>query len=444
MMLSHRLKRVLLFLLLTSITLVISSCSGKTPESDSINSPSERTALSTPIPTQTPLPLVPSPTPFTCQDYQESVVLLVEEAYLEQLQDSLDQFSRDLCEDNYQVIIAKSNFESPEQIREYLKDLYFEKTAESLAGAILIGDIPYAYQHVTLRFSSPDIPPKYQEFISLQFYADLDGEFFLSAEYQPANGEAPLGEPIFDTHQGETDWEIWVSVMPPYLGEQDSTIDALQRYFERNHAYRTGQIDLPRAYIHIQGYQSTTMEEYEEFLEACLGGTLDWTALKGDSEPQIFFGNEAMGLTDTAGYQAISEFKADFSIFIGHGNVGSVGQINNPWLEENQLATIFFWSHSCSVGNLDNQYHILSQILYHPNSLVLFTTGNTTEAMGLGTNINGPYPRNISTALSRGLSIGEAILLHVNTPLVQHEIPFQEKIFGSKIFYGDLTLKIRE
>ncbi len=386
----------------------------------------------------------PSPAPFDCQDYQQTIILLIQEEYLEPLTIPLDQFTQDLCQDQYQVRIKTADFETPEQIRSYLSDMFFGEPSDNLIGAILIGDIPYAYQQITIKYNSPDIPPRIQEFISLQYYADLDGEFLLSDDYQPVNELAPRGEPIFDTHQGETDWEIWISVMPPYQGDPELTLDALLRYFEKNHTYRIGEIDLPRAYIHIQSYQSSTKEEYNEFIEACLSGTLNWTDLKGEGEPQIYFGNEAMNLTDTEGYQAISEGKADFSIVIAHGHPGAVGQITPPWLEENQLATIFFWNQSCSVGDLDNPYVILNSILYHPNSRVLFTSGNTTDAGGFGTNEIGPYPTSLASALNQGLSIGEAILRHVNTPLVSHDARWPELVFGPKIFYGDLTLKLRD
>jgi hypothetical protein len=433
------------WLLFLIVNLLLGSCSGG--EKETVIPPDEP-VQSNPTETMTPQVVVatikPSPTPFVCQDYQQTIILLIQEEYLALLTIPLVQFAQDLCQDQYLVRIKTANFDTPEQIRSYLSDMFFGEPSDNLIGAILIGDIPYAYQQIAVKFNSPDIPPRIQEFISLQYYSDLDGEFLLSDEYQPVNGQAPLGEPIFDTHLGETDWEIWISVMPPYQGDQELTLDALLRYFEKNHAYRMGEIDLPRTYIQIQGYQSSTEEEYNEFIEACLSGTLNWTDLKGEGEPQIYFGNEAMNLTDTEGYQAISEGKADFSIVIDHGHPGAVGQITLPWLEENQLATIFFWSHSCSVGDLDNPYVILNQILYHPNSQVLFASGNTTEAGGFGTNETGSYPTNLASALNQGLSIGEAILNHVNTPLVSHDARNPDLAFAPKIFYGDLTLKLRD
>ncbi len=433
--------------LLSSFCLILvmlaASCTADQPDFPQAETqkivPAPQQTLSTP--TNTPLPSR-SPTPFVCQNVQRSVVLLVEEIYLEPLQAELDQFSRDLCQDGYQVIITPADYDTPQEIRDYLQMLYFDLTEESLVGAILIGDIPHPYLQIRVDFLTEDIPKRYQELITMWYYSDLDGEFALSDNYQPLNGESPLGEPMFDIHPLEGDWEIWVSVLPPYMGDVDETIAALARYFEKNHAYRMGEIDLPRRYIYLTSYEADTAEEHKEYMYHLLEGNLNWSALQGEGEPLLFFNSPTAGLSELDGYQAISAGLADFSVVIGHGTVGSILKINPPWLEENKIQTIFFWTQSCSVGDLDNPYNIMSQVLYHPNSQVLFISGNTTEAGGFGTNENGPHQTNIATSLSQGASLGEAILAHVNTPLVSHHTMNPELTIGPKIFYGDLTLRL--
>jgi hypothetical protein len=119
-------------------------------------------------------------------------------------------------------------------------------------------------------------------------------------------------------------------------------------------------------------------------------------------------------------------------------------KINNIWLEEHDLNTVFFWSQSCDVGDLDNPYNIMRNILYHPGSQVLFVSGNTTKAGGLGTNLDGPHHYNIASSLNEGASLGEAILNHVNTPLISHHARNPELVVAPKIYFGDLTLKLRQ
>jgi hypothetical protein len=400
----------------------------------------------TPAPTKPPLPThTPSPTPFQCWDYQHSVLLLVEDIYLSPLKDAFQQYEEDLCRDHYRVIIKENDFATPGEIRAYLADLYFNHPELNLIGVTLIGDIPHAYQQMTVEYANPDIPTAIREFVSVQYYADLDGGFALSEDYQPKNGTAPVGEPMLDVHRGEIDWEIWVSVLPPYMEDRAKTVAALRRYFQKNHAYRTGGIDLPKTYLMIMAYNAESKETYEQVMNSCCKGTDNWTALDREGGVrQIFMDNPVDDMSEEAGYRALSEGKADFTLIFDHGNVSSLGRINPPWLEENDLSTIFLFNHSCSVGNVDNPNVILTQILYHPNSQVLFSIGNTTEGGGLCTNEEGSPSSNISAGLMSGMSIGEALLNHINIPLIEPWSDDPENCFALKILFGDPTLMLRQ
>lgn len=278
----------------------------------------------------------------------------------------------------------------------------------------------------------------------MQYFADLDGEFKRTKNYQPADGNAPLGEPIFDLHQGKTDWEIWVSVIPPYQGDPDLTTDALQRYFLKNHAYRTGKMDLPPTYLMIMAYDASTLDEYEQILDLTTARNVDWTSLDRTGDNQlIYLDNPVNEKSEDAGYQALGEGVADFTLIFDHGSVGSLGKIIPPWLDENQLQTAFLYTHSCSVGNLDNQYAIMTQILHHPNSLVLFAVGNTAPAGDFCTNQEGPPSAVISAGLLAGKSIGSSLLHHINLPLVEPWSDTPETCVATKILYGDPTLKLQ-
>lgn len=402
------------------------------------------TAPSTP--TQSPTPTTrPSPTPFQCQEYQKTVVMLVEPFYLDPLEEALERYEKDLCQDQYRLMITPSNFETPEEIREYLRKLYFEDTQETLEGAILVGYIPYAYQKLTIDFIYADegTPPRLQENISMQYYMDLDGEFLLSEEYEPVQGEEPLGEPIFDIHRGDTDWEIWVGVLPPFHDDRAQTTAALLRYFDKNHAYRNGEIDLPKTYLYLNSRDIQTEEVYEEMMEAFYHGSLNWTPLAREGDPLIYTNYPPKGLSEEDGYQVLTEGKADFTIIQAHGHQGAAGLATVPWVLENPIQTIFLWTYCCYVGDLDNPHVILNLILYDPQSLVLFAVGNSSDSGGLGTNLEGPFSTNIATDLAEGLSIGRAILNHVHVPMDEEFVFHPEVVLSPKVFYGDLTLRVK-
>ena len=277
----------------------------------------------------------------------------------------------------------------------------------------------------------------------MQYYMDLDGEFIQSEEYQPANGKEPCGEPIFNIHRGKTDWEIWVSILPPFHGDRDQTLSALIRYFEKNHAYRSGQLQLPRTYLHINGYDVPTEEEFQTMQQALHEGIYNWTPLARTGDPLIFFDYRPEGLTEAAGYQALAEAKAEFTIVHAHGHRGAVGQLTLPWIEENPLSTFFFMAYSCHGGDLDTKHVILNSILYDPQSLVLMAAGNTHKGSNLGENEHGPDATNLASDLVEGKSIGQAILNHVNVPFTGNSKMYPDLILSTKVFLGDLTLTIQ-
>ena len=234
-------------------------------------------------------------------------------------------------------------------------------------------------------------------------------------------------------------------MLPTYRGDSAATFAALKHYFQKNHAYRMGEINLPRTYLMIMAGDAPDAQRYEQILESCCQGRDNWTALdrEGDLQ-QVYLDNPVNEMSEEAGYRALSEGKADFALIFDHGNVGSLGRITPPWLEENKLKTIFLYNHSCSVGNIDKPHVILNQILYHPDSLVLFSIGNTTEGGGLGTTEKGPPSSTIPSNLMAGMSIGEAILDHINTPLIEPWTDDFDNKYALKIFFGDPTLKLRK
>jgi len=82
-------------------------------------------------------------------------------------------------------------------------------------------------------------------------------------------------------------------------------------------------------------------------------------------------------------------------------------------------------------------------MLYSPTSSVLVARGSTNNSGGMGNNANGFFGHNIATALSQGFSYGEAILSHVNVPLVSPYNLSREFQLSPNIVLGDPTLKAR-
>ncbi len=365
--------------------------------------------------------------------------IVVDSLVLAGIRKNLTQFEDDLTKQDYTVIERMYDFKNPVELRNYLSQVY-TITKKKLAGTILIGKIPYAYQYIQLYSANPNITNAPEEVISYQYYSDLDGVFSASAGYTSPGKH----QYSFDTHTGNLDWEIWVGVLPYYKGDQTKTIDALNRYFAKNHAFRTGQRTIPQRYMEIsEFYSATTKAEHDQVLGWLVSGQYAWTPFSTQANALFYFDGTPKGITVDQGYAALRAGVADFVVTDSHGWQQASGKIDIKWIESGDVKTLFFFSNGCAVGNLDYADNFLTSMLYSPTSSVLVARGSTNNSGGMGNNANGFFGHNIATALSQGFSYGEAILSHVNVPLVSPYNLSREFQISPNIVLGDPTLKAR-
>lgn len=374
-----------------------------------------------------------------CAGGQNVVALIVDPVLTEGVRGGLSQFEADLCADGYTIVERMADFPSPVEVRHYLTETY-NQTGGRLAGAILVGNIPHAYQFYVTTYANPNIAPTQNEPISFQYYADLNGIF----EVSPGFG-SPSGKPLsFDIHGGDVNWEIWIGVLPLYKGDYGATIDAINRYFAKNHEYRVNGSTLPRAFLWInEHHHAATQEEHTTLMQGMQSGVYSWTPFSNAGNASIYFDSPVAGMDVFQGYAGLNLGSADFVVVSTHGTPQQSGALNIGWVESNPIRTLFYWDDGCSVGNLDVADNYLTSILYSPTSEALLARGSTANAGGLGSNQNGFYGHNIATALSQGKSFGDAMLSHVNTPLLD---PWSQNRVGHMtpiVILGDPTLTIR-
>ena len=365
-----------------------------------------------------------------------TVAILVDPAVVNSIRSSLSQFEADLCVAGYNPLENSARFADPAAVRVYLKQIY-DEPGRNLVGAILVGNLPRAYQWVTLVSTNPNIPSESEEAISFQYYSDLDGTFAKSPGYVSRGGRSHS----YDIHSGDTGWEIWVGVLPYYKGNLAQTVDALNRYFAKNHAYRTGQLARPRAFLEIsEFFRATTLAEHNLITNDLRSGIYSWTPYSNGPNARLYFDSPPGGLSVAQGYADMGAGAADFTVTDTHGNWFASGQLTIPSIEASPVRTIFFWSSGCAIGDLDRPDNFLTSILYSPTSDVLVAKGTTNNSGGMGNNPNGFYGHNIAAALTLGASFGEAILRHVNVPLIWPWSSSREFHFGTPVTLGDPTL----
>ena len=153
------------------------------------------------------------------------VDILVNSSLYEEIQSSLEQFVSDLENEGYSIRIDTVSGGTPADLRSHLNVLL----NQGLVGAIFIGNLPVAWYHM-------DEPGwgMVEEFPIDYYFMDLDGNWIDS------NGDGFL-----DEHTGNTEPEIWVGRLYAGALTMSAEKSALERYFQKNHAYRTGSLSLP-------------------------------------------------------------------------------------------------------------------------------------------------------------------------------------------------------
>ncbi len=372
-----------------------------------------------------------------CTGGSPTVMLLVQADLKSPLSTQLTRFGNDLCADGYTAWLANAVPATPPEIRAYLADAW-TRSARRLTGAILVGSIPYAYQYVVLHSTNPSIPDTKEEAISFQYYSDLDGTFSRSA------GFASPRQFSFDLHSGSVDWELWIGVLPTYKGDRVATINALTRYFDKNHAYRTGGAKPPRGFVEVnEHFTSTTAADDNFYLSSLRDGQYSWTPFSNSSSARLYFNGSTPALKISLGYADLQAGVADFFEQDAHGFFGAAGQLTIATVESTPVRSIFFWSNGCAIGDLDHADNFLTSIVYSQTSSVLAAKGTTNDSGGMGNNQSGYFGHNVAVALNGGASLGAAMLSHVNVPLIAPWSGDRDFFFGTPIIVGDPTLKLR-
>ncbi len=444
----------LCYLVTLWVVLMAVGCSASTPVLPATPTPSVASAVITPtsLPSMTPTAsatatatssptatrIPPTPTVAVgegCNGGERVVVLILDPRLVNGIRAGLDQFTRDLCNDGYTVIRRLADFPTPADLRVYLAQLYAQ-TKQKLGGVILIGDVPRAYQLV----NTEGVKPIQEELISFQYFADLNGTFEASPNYK-SPGKHPFS---FDVHTGEMNWELWIGLLPLYKSDVAKTIDAINRYFVKNHAYRLGQSTLPRVFLQINEHsKSTSSAQDAQNLGFMKSGPYTWGPFASASNSRLYLDSTTPSLSLDRGYADLSAGVVDFAVLQAHGSYRASGKLTINWVETKPVRTIFFWSDGCAVGNLDYADNFLTAVLYSPTSEVLVARGTTNDSGGMGNNQNGFYGANIATALSRKQTFGEALLYHVNTPLIDPWAKSREFHFATLVTLGDPTLRLR-
>lgn len=159
----------------------------------------------------------------------ETVAVLVPDSLLSPLKVYLERYIVDLIEigiASNSSLVVSGNWTKPEEVRENLQNLH---ASIGLTGSLLVGDIPAAWYEM----ESWD-PPEHEEFAIDLFYMDLDGVWIDRDRDEK-----------FDKRSGNIAPEIWIGRIKPPITNATAEILLLQNYFDKNHAYKVGNLTFP-------------------------------------------------------------------------------------------------------------------------------------------------------------------------------------------------------
>ncbi|MGA9348898.1 MAG: C25 family cysteine peptidase [Anaerolineae bacterium] len=334
------------------------------------------------------------------------VALFVDDATYTALEEQVQQYQGDIERDlQARVILFVQKFREPDEVRAKLLEL----RRQGLIGAVLIGDIPTTY--VRARLNSPDLMLVPTDF----YYMDLDDNFALDS-----NG-------VFDPPIKTLSLlpEIWVGRLKPPETEGKGYA-LLREYFERNHAYRTGQIKSPRKILIFDpiGLEGVPGQERERYL-ADADRLVERIGLYYPSDATLLF-NSGMRV-DVQSY--LGKLQEDFELayFNLHGTstTQQIGTeiISSEIIQKVRPQPYFYFIWSCSNGDFTKKNYVAGAYLFHGNGLVVLAS--TVPVFGnLESGTSALFP------LSLGATFGEA---------------YQYANFlSSMTLLGDPTLRIRK
>ncbi len=206
---------------------------------------------SPPPPDYTAAPLavekIPIPRPLGTRSFDPGLVaggrvaVVVETALYPSIATGVSSYVADLVTQGFDPFVITFSGDAL-QLRTLLQGYYAEQ--DSLSGVVLVGNLPYVIWEMIKEFESGH--GFYEAEICDFYFMDLDGV------WMDANTNAPFAAGCYDARAGDLYCEIWVARIAAdnlAIGTY-STVDLLNNYFSRNHAYRSGSVSVSKAALH--------------------------------------------------------------------------------------------------------------------------------------------------------------------------------------------------
>lgn len=330
-----------------------------------------------------------------CSDGKCKILVAVDEEVNKDLSKELSVWKQDIINDlNMQVefLVYPLNV-VPYQIK---SDLMKRMSQEKIKGFIFVGDIPATYYG-----------EGYQEEVypSDFYYEDFEG--LCSDEYSSANGQK-MYEPnqyYYKAKNKECKLASQIFYKPVWKGRispGNDKINNLKNYFERNHAYRTGQLKYNQELL---GFYPIVDKAYDKDINNFVDLKVDELYEKNKVNLiQLRTGETKEDKLGVSSKIFLEELKKPYEVvyYNGHGSPNfQQDNIKSSDVEEVKPNALFYSFSSCSVGRFSVKDYLVGKYLFSGNSLVAFAP--STPIFGAV----GSISKKEIQALKSGLTFGE-------------------------------------
>jgi hypothetical protein len=320
-------------------------------------------------------------------DYKGIVALVIDNTIEAEITTELNQFKLDLIGDGWDVVSTSvGRTDSVVDVRNYLQNV------EEIEAAILIGHVPVPYSGNI----NPDGHTDHKgAWPADTYYGDLDGvwtdDFVENNMASREDNHNSIGDGKFD--QSEIPSEIDIQVgridMHSLFDFNESEVELLKRYFQKNHQWRMNQIEIETEVVIEDGFGMYAPEAITAWLLAPVVGIDslyedDFLATVTTSSPLFAYGSGAGSYTRAS-------------------NI-----INTSHLSSEQINGVFLMLFGSYFGDWDSEDNLLrSAIASDGNVLASFWAGRPTHQlywMGTGYSIGYAVRKSQNAKESVGVS----------------------------------------
>ncbi len=266
----------------------------------------------------------------------------------------IQRYVMDLEAEGYAVTLVEGMNGAPNELRAYFQSAYAASREGPMAGVVLVGDWSVPWFEMDNDFHGR------AEFPMDLYYQDLDGAWV------DRDGDGMLDD-HFDG-DGSVAPEIWVGriMSSPLSGDE---VFLLNRYFDKNHAYRTGQFDgSQRALTFID-------DDWTPFWDFRYGLTYTYGDVKMVTDGAVTVAeNYRIELEEPYEFLQVSAHSSAYSHSFKIGSAWSGGRVTNMEIRDLGPESVFYNLFACSSARFIERDNL--------GAWYIFSTGSGLASVG--------------------------------------------------------------